>query len=109
MMILEDMTIGEQAKLIATSLEANQDKLGDVLTNFFMRYQTESSKFIKENMGKMDDAEVSKQLQEMLARIMAQGQIEAFKLGYISGMNVAFDIVEAKAMEMSGGTCSVVN
>lgn len=108
-MILEDMTISDQARLISESLSANQEKLADVLTDSFMKYQEESAKFVTENRDKMDDAELAKQLHEMLARKMAQGQINAFKIGYLSGMNVAFDIVEAKAMEMSGGTCSVVN
>ena len=108
-MEVENMALTEQAKLISASLDANQDKLSDITVKAFMSYQAEANKYVLDNRGKVPDEEISKAVQEMLVKKISEANIASFQLGYSAGMNVAFDIVEAKAMEMSGGACSTVN
>ena len=108
-MVVEDMAITEQAKLITASLEANQEKFSEITAKAFMSYQAEANKYVLDNRGKVPDEELSKTVQEMLVKKISEANIASFQLGYSAGMNVAFDIVEAKAMEMSGGACSTVN
>lgn len=108
-MDIENMALSEQQKLIQASIEANQDKMSNITINAFTTYQAEANQFVKDNKGKADEAIISRTVQEMLVKKLSESVIAAFQLGYTSGMNVAFDIIEAKAMEMSGGTCSTVN
>ena len=108
-MVVEDMALTEQTKLISASLEANQAKFSEITANAFMSYQAEANKYVLDNRGKVPDEEISRTVQEMLVTKISEANIASFQLGYSAGMNVAFDIVEAKAMELSGGTCSKVN
>ena len=108
-MVLEDMAIAEQAKLISASIESNRDKLLAITTSAIMVYQETANKYVMENRGKVSDEELGHTVQKMLVEKMSEAAISAFQAGYLSGMNVAFDIIEAKAMELSGGTSSTVN
>ncbi|MBR2306096.1 MAG: hypothetical protein IKA48_02690 [Fibrobacter sp.] len=108
-MVLEEMALAEQAKLIEASLESNKDKFTAITTKAFMSYQLEANKYVLDNRGKVEEEVLGRTVQEMLIKKISDAAIAAFQLGYTAGMAVAFDIVEAKAMEMSGGTCSTVN
>jgi len=108
-MEIENAASMEYSKLVEASIEANRENLSELTVKTFMDYQAEANKFVLENRGKLDEAEISKHIQELLVRKLSDAEMTSFQRGYMAGLNAAFDIVEAKAMEVSGGTSSVVN
>ena len=108
-MVLEEMALTEQAKLISASIESNREKFLEITVKAFTTYQAEANKFVLDNKGKMPEPDIGHAVQEMLVKKISEAAISAFQVGYTAGMQVAFDIIEAKAMEISGGTCSTVN
>lgn len=108
-MLVEDMAINLQHGLIEKSLEKNQDLLADLVADTFNAYQGEGSDLFNSEHGKITDDALTKKMQELLVRKISQAVSTSFERGYIAGMQVAFDIVEARAMEMSGGACETVN
>ena len=88
-------------KIIAASLEANQKAMEDLGVGAFNQANVEFDKWQSENMQVPLDEKFHK-YQECLLRHMFKAMAEGFQKGFIAGMNAAFDIVDAKTMELSG-------
>lgn len=108
-MLLEDMATNMQATLISQSLEKNQELLAEVVADKFNAYQAEGSNLFNSEHGKIDDDALMKKMQTLLVQKLSEGVSTGFERGYLAGMQVAFDIVESKAMEMTGNACGPVN
>jgi hypothetical protein len=108
-MEIEQMAIAEQAKLISASLDSCQDRFADITAAAFMKYQAEANDYVEKNRGKVPDEVLGRTVQELLVKKIGEAASATFRLGYTAGMQAAFDIVEAKAMELGGGPCSAVN
>lgn len=108
-MILEDETGCIQAKMLEDAIARHQDRLAELTAEIFNGYQDESRGIFETSYNKVPETELSKSMQECLVRYIAKAISTAFESGWLAGMNVAFDIVEAKAMELNGKPCSTVN
>ena len=89
------------AKIIEAAVEASQDEMTEIAMKSFNDASDEFGKWQEGNM----DAPVGdkfRKFQEILLTRMFKGMVDGFQKGFIAGMDAAFDIVEAKSMELSG-------
>lgn len=101
MLDLQDSLRTTNAKIIEAALEASQGEMTEIAMNSF---NEASDEFGKWQEGNMDTpvGDKFRKFQEILLAHMFKGMADGFQKGYIAGMNTAFDIVEAKSMELSG-------
>ena len=101
MLDLQDSLRETNAKIIETALEASQGEMTEIAMKSF---NGASEEFGKWQEGNMDTpvGEKFRKFQEILLTHMFKGMADGFQKGFMAGMNTAFDIVEAKSMELTG-------
>ena len=101
MLDLQDSLRTTNAKIIEAALEASQDEMTELGVKSFNEASEEFAKWEGENI-ETPVVDKFRKFQEILLAHMFKGMADGFQKGYIAGMNTAFDIVEAKSMELSG-------
>ena len=98
---IRDMVAGQTAKMVAEALEARQKELLEIPAAAWMAGQDEFATW-EDGHKDLPLQDRLKHFQECMARHMMDAAMKTFQLGYTAGMDLAFDIVEAKAIEMGG-------
>lgn len=99
MSTIQDMVSTANKAILDKALEAKREELQEMCVQAWMSANAEFSKWEHEHMDLQVQERLSK-FQEMLAGSYMKAVIDAYGIGFIGGMNAAFDIVEAKAMEL---------
>ena len=96
---LQDMVSTTTKDILDKALESKREELQEMCVQAWMSANAEYAKWEHEHMDLQVQERLSK-FQEMLAGSYMKAVIEAYGIGFTGGMNAAFDIVEAKAMEL---------
>ena len=99
MATLQDLTTVNQGEMVEKAITAKQGELQDLCVKAWMAASEEYAKWEPDNLDKTVPERIN-HLQENLCSEYMKATIEAFNSGFIAGLNTAFDIVEAKAMEL---------
>lgn len=99
MATLQDLTTVNQGEMIDKAVAAKQGELQDMCVKAWMAATEDFSKWEKTNLDKPVPERLAK-LNENLCKEYMKATIDAFNSGFIAGLDTAFDIVEAKAMEL---------
>lgn len=99
MPILQDMVSTANKAILDKALESKREELQEMCVQAWMSANAEYAKWEPEHMDMQAQERLNK-FQEMLAGSYMKAVIEAYGIGFTGGMNAAFDIVEAKAIEL---------
>lgn len=99
MATLQDITSVNQGEMVEKAVEAKREELQDMCVQAWMAASEEYAKWEPDNLDKTVPERLN-HLQENLCNEYMKATVDAFNSGFISGLNTAFDIVEAKAMEL---------
>ena len=99
MATLQDLTTVNQGEMIDKAVAAKQDELQEMCVKAWMAATEDFAKWEPANLDKPIPERLAK-LNENLCKEYMKATIDAFNSGFIAGLNTAFDIVEAKAMEL---------
>lgn len=86
-------------KIIETAIETQEKKLESLTVEAMESYHDEASKYANSHQ-ELPPIELAVQMQAILAKSISKAVIKAFHIGFMGGMNSAFDVIEAKAMEL---------
>jgi len=96
---LQDLTAVNQGEMVEKAVEAKREELQNMCVKAWMAASEEYAKWEPKNLDKTVPERLN-HLQENLCKEYMKATIDAFNSGFITGLNTAFDIVEAKAMEL---------
>ena len=96
---LQDMVSTTNKAILDEALESKREELQEMCVQAWMSANAEYAKWEPEHMDMQVQERLNK-FQEMLAGSYMKAVIEAYGIGFTGGLNAAFDIVEAKAIEL---------
>ena len=99
MATLQDITAVNQGEMVEKAVESKREELQGLCIKAWMTASEEYAKWEPDNMDKSVPERLN-QLQENLCKEYMKATVDAFNSGFLAGLNTAFDIVEAKAMEL---------
>lgn len=99
MATLQDLASVNQGEMVEKAVESKRGELQDLCIKAWMTASEEYAKWEPDNLDKTVPERLN-HLQENLCREYMKATVDAFNSGFIAGLNTAFDIVEAKAMEL---------
>lgn len=98
-MVKDDLIAMGGGKIIAAAIENQETKLESFTVQAMESYHDEASKYANSH-HELPPIELAVQMQAILAKSISNAVIKAFHVGFMAGMNSAFDVIEAKAMEL---------
>ena len=107
---LVELASEQQSQIIESALESKRETLANLDVEAFNNTATEFNKWQKEHAGEARTLDaVFQEYQTMSLKHFSSATMESFKIGFLAGLNAAFDIMEAKAMELTGNPPSAIN